>query len=319
MTNAVTTFETSALPAFLQSRQQAAHEMNSTLAALATGFPTISIKGKVFAFVRDGERKVMTRSDDPSAPVSSILAIIANASGAVKSYYENGYSEGAEDNKPTCFSNDGVRPDPQVEHKQCDNCRMCKRNVFGTARSENGQLGKGKACADAIRLAVMSDPHGDAYLLRVPPASLRALGQYTQQLMKRGVPFNAVVTRISFDIEAATPKLVFQFHSFLNEQQYAAIVEASKSDIVQRIIGKDPENEYQAEAFQKPAHTIPIQPEPVQQPVQPAPQPVQPAPQPVQQPVQQAVQQPAANPQPMQDEELAQMFDNKLGDDDIPW
>ena len=165
----------------------------------------------------------------------------------------------------------------------------------------------------------MSDPHGDAYLLRVPPASLRALGQYTQQLMKRGVPFNAVVTRISFDIEAATPKLVFQFHSFLNEQQYAAIVEASKSDIVQRIIGKDPENEYQAEAFQKPAHTIPIQPEPVQQPVQPAPQPVQPAPQPVQQPVQQAVQQPAANPQPMQDEELAQMFDNKLGDDDIPW
>lgn len=312
MTNAITTFENTQVPAFLQASRQAAHDMNATLAALATGFPTISIKGKVFAFVRDGERRVMTRSDDPTAPVSSILAIIANASGVVKSYYESGYTEGVEDNKPTCFSNDGIHPDPQVEHKQCDNCRMCKRNVFGTARSENGQPGKGKACADAIRLAVMSDPNGDAYLLRVPPASLRALGQYTQQLMKRGVPINAVVTRISFDIEAATPKLVFAFHSFLNEAQYRAVAEAAKSDIVQRIIGKDPE--YSEESAQK---TIPIQPEPV---AQPAPQPVaQPAPQPVQQPAPQPAQQPAAQPQPMTDGELAGMFDQAVGDGDIPW
>lgn len=307
MTNAITNFESTAVPAFLQANQQAAHAMNATLAALATGFPTISIKGKVFAFVRDGERKVMTRQDDPSAPVSSILAIIANASGVVKSYYESGYTEGSDDNKPTCFSNDGIHPDPQVEHKQCDNCRMCKRNVFGTARSENGQLGKGKACADAIRLAVMSDPKGDAYLLRVPPASLRALGQYTQQLMKRGVPYNAVVTRIGFDIEAATPKLVFTFHSFLDEAQYRSVMEAANSDIVQRIIGKDPEY---SEAAPK---TIPIQPEPV---AQPAPQPVQqPAPQPAPQPVQQ----PAQAAAPMSDNELAQMFDQGVGDGDIPW
>lgn len=307
MTNAITNFESTAVPAFLQANQQAAHAMNATLAALATGFPTISIKGKVFAFVRDGERKVMTRQDDPSAPVSSILAIIANASGVVKSYYESGYTEGSDDNKPTCFSNDGIHPDPQVEHKQCDNCRMCKRNVFGTARSENGQLGKGKACADAIRLAVVSDPKGDAYLLRVPPASLRALGQYTQQLMKRGVPYNAVVTRIGFDIEAATPKLVFTFHSFLDEAQYRSVMEAANSDIVQRIIGKDPEY---SEAAPK---TIPIQPEPV---AQPAPQPVQqPAPQPAPQPVQQ----PAQAAAPMSDNELAQMFDQGVGDGDIPW
>ena len=311
MTNAITNFESTAVPAFLQANQQAAHTMNATLAALATGFPTISIKGKVFAFVRDGERKVMTRQDDPSAPVSSILAIIANASGVVKSYYESGYTEGSDDNKPTCFSNDGIHPDPQVEHKQCDNCRMCKRNVFGTARSENGQLGKGKACADAIRLAVMSDPNGDAYLLRVPPASLRALGQYTQQLMKRGVPYNAVVTRIGFDIEAATPKLVFTFHSFLNEAQYRSVMEAANSDIVQRIIGKDPEY---SEAAPK---TIPIQSEPV---AQPAPQPVQqPAPQPVQQPAPQPAQQPAQAAAPMSDNELAQMFDQGVGDGDIPW
>ena len=314
MTNAITTFENTQVPAFLQARRQAAQEMNATLAALATGFPTISIKGKVFTFVRDGERTVMTRQDDPSSPVSSILAIIANASGIVKSYYENGYSEGSDDNKPTCFSNDGIHPDPQVEHKQCDNCRMCKRNVFGTARSENGQAGKGKACSDAIRLAVMSDPNGEAYLLRVPPASLRALGQYTQQLMKRGVPINAVVTKIAFDIQAATPKLVFTFHSFLNEAQYSAVTEAAHSDIVQRIIGKDPE--YSEEPVQPAPKTIPIQPAPVQ----PAPQPVQqPVQQPAPQPVAQPVQQPAAQPQPMTDGELAGMFDQAVGDGDIPW
>lgn len=314
MTNEITTFESAQVPAYLANNQQAAHAMNAQLAALATGFPTISIKGKVFAFVRDGERRVMTRQDDPTSPVSSILAIIANASGVVKSYYESGYTEGSDDNKPTCFSNDGIHPDPQVEHKQCDNCRMCRRNVFGTARSENGQPGKGKACADAIRLAVMNDPNGDAFLLRVPPASLRALGQYTQQLMNRNVPFNAVVTRISFDIEAATPKLVFTFHSFLNEAQYRAVAEAAKSDIVQRIIGKDPE-------YSEPhAQTIPIQAEPLAKPApQPVQQPVQqpkPAPQPVQQPAPQPVQQQA---QPMSDGELASIFDSAVGDGDIPW
>lgn len=312
MTNAITTFENASVPAFLQAQQQTAHEMNATLAALATGFPTISIKGKVFTIVRDGERTIMTRPDDPQAPVSSILVIIANASGIVKSYYESGYTEGSDDNKPTCFSNDGLHPDPQVEHKQCDNCRLCKRNVFGTARNENGQVGKGKACSDAIRLAVMSDPSGDAYLLRVPPASLRALGQYTQQLMKRNVPYNAVVTRISFDIQAATPKLVFQFHSFLNEAQYRAVADAAKSDIVQRIIGKDPEYS------EEPAHkTIPIQPVPDTRGMQnPNVQPVQ---QPAQQPVQQPVQQAPAQPQPMTDGELAGMFDQAVGDGDIPW
>lgn len=330
--NAIVNFENAQVPAFLRNNARAA-EMNRTLADLATGFPTISIKGKVFSIVRDGERTILTRPDDPTAPLTSLAGVIVNASGIVKTYYENGFVEGSEDNKPTCFSNDGQHPDPTVDKPQCQNCRMCKWNVFGTSRSETGGVGKGKACSDSIRLAVMTGHEMDTYLLRVPPASLRALGQYTQQLMKKGIPFNAVMTKISFDISAATPKLMFDFMGFLNEAQYAKVEEAADSDIVMKIIGKDAGAAADVSAG---VHAQPVAapaPQPVMQPVAQPVQMVQPSPktvmqqpigtpQPVVQPVMQPVAQPVAQPvpqpapapvqpeAPLSDDDLNAMFDD---------
>lgn len=236
----IVAFESAAVPAFLQNNQNAL-AMNATLAALATGFPTISIKGKVFAVVRDGDRHVMTRPDDPTAPASSIAVVIVNNSPVVKTYYAHSYTEGGEDMKPTCFSNDGVKPDHAVTQKQCDNCRLCPHNAWGTAKNESGAFTKGKACSDSVRLALAAGNDSDCYLLRVPPASLRALGQYTKMLTSKGIPLNGVLTKISFDINAAAPQLQFQFAGYLSKEQYDRAVEMGKSDQAMRIIGKGDE------------------------------------------------------------------------------
>ena len=323
MANQMTVFESAQVPAFMQNNQAA--QQNAALAALASGFPTISIRGKVFTIVQDGERRVLTRQDDPNAPASYILCTIVAASGIVKAYYEHGWTDTAEDNKPTCFSNDGLVPDMSVEHKQCDNCRMCKQNVFGTARNDQGGFGKGKACSDSIRLAVVSDVNGDTYLLRVPPASLRAIGKYTQMLMKRGVPFSGVVTRIGFEMQEAAPKLTFDFHSFLDQQSYMKVQELATADMTMKIIGKDiaPQPQQAAPQIpQAPAYMqVAAQPAPQPAPVQPmAPAPVpQMAQQPVQQPVQQVAPQPVAQPAPMNNDDLASMFNQQMPDGDIPW
>lgn len=237
--NELMNIQSAPLPAFLQQSQGAA-AINNMLASLSTGFPTISIKGKVFAVVRDGERQVLTRPDDKTAPASSIAVVIANSSpGKVKTYYAHGFTENAEDHKPTCFSNNGVKPDASVQNPQCASCALCKHNAFGTARNEAGGFGKGKACSDSVRLAVVTGSDQEVFLLRVPPASLRALGQYTKALAMRGIPYNAVITKVSFDINSAAPVLCFEAAGFLNEQQYARIVELGKSDQALMIIGQD--------------------------------------------------------------------------------
>lgn len=319
----IVNFSSASVPAFLQ-QAMADMTINNSLAALATGYPTISIKGKVFAVVRDGERHVITRPDDPTAPASSIMVIVANNSPKVKTYYAHGYTENAEDNKPTCFSNDGVKPDASVQNPQCSNCRMCPHNVFGTARNENGGFGKGKACSDSIRLAVITGNDDEVYLLRVPPASLRFIGQYSKSLGK--IPMNGVLTKVSFDINAAAPQLQFQFAGFLDEEQYKRAVAMGKSDQALRIIGKIEEavqaplaNEA-ATPFgtmamtQPPAHLqqaaqpkVAPEPQRMQADVQAAPAPWAAAPQPTAQPVQQGG-----------DDDLAALFDT-VDSSDVPY
>ena len=326
MANNVTVFENAQVPAFLQGYAQTAQQQNAQLAALASGYPTISIKGKVFTLVHDGDRRILTRPDDPNSPASYILCTIVAASGTVKTYYDRGYTDNAEDNKPTCFSNDGIHPDAGVEHKQCDNCRMCKYNVFGTARNESGGFGKGKACTDSIRLAVMSDINGEAYLLRVPPASLRALGKYSQMLMKRGIPFNGVVTRIGFELQEAAPKLTFDFHSFLDQASYTKVLEIAQDDLTLKIIGKEPFPTQapaqapvqttapqipQAPAYMKVQPAQAPQPAPMAAPVV-APAPVQEAPQPMQAA-------PVMAPAPMTNDELTAAFNKQMPGEDLPW
>jgi hypothetical protein len=265
----------SKLPAFLKQVDVAA--LNSDLTAHAgSGFPVISIKGKVFAVVRDGDREIQMNPKDPDSAATSLNVVLLKANkGTSKVFYIKGYDKDtSEGQKPDCYSNDGVEPAADSQNKQAKKCATCPHNQWGSRVSEKGAT-KGKACADAVRMAVA--PAGqinDAMLLRVPPASIKALGEYGQMLAKRGVGYNMVVTKVGFDVEAESPKLTFSAVGLLDDDGFAEVQEIAASDMVSNILGSSVMAAVAAEAAapaeetaEEPAPKPVVKPKPAAKPV----------------------------------------------------
>lgn len=231
-------FEGSKLPAYLKNFNIS--ELNADLTGHAGGgFPVVSIKGKVFAIVRDGERVVLPNPKDPDSPATSIEVVLLKANkGTSKVFYLKGYDkDNSEGQKPDCYSADGVAPAADAQVPQAKKCATCPHNQWGSRMTEKG-ASKGKACSDTVRMAVA--PAGqinDPMLLRVPPASIRNLGEYGQMLAKRGVGYNMVVTRVAFDMEAESPKLTFKPLGLLDDEAFAEVRNELDSDTVSNILG----------------------------------------------------------------------------------
>jgi hypothetical protein len=162
------------LPAYLKN--QNVENLNGDLiSTVSTGFPVVSIKGKIFAIVRGGDRTTMMNPKDPDSPATAIEVVLLKGNkGVSKVYYAKGYQEGTEDQKPDCYSNEGVKPEDNSKNPQSKQCSTCAHNQWGSKIGDNG--GKGKACQDSKRLAIAAAGLiNDPYLLRVPPASIKAL------------------------------------------------------------------------------------------------------------------------------------------------
>jgi len=232
-------FDSGNLPAYLKAPNRVVANDDLTAHA-STGFPVMSIKGKNFTVVRDGERTVLTKEVDGekiSVPSIDVVLVKANK-GTSKVFYAKGYQEGSEATKPDCFSNTGDRPDPSVSTPQAKSCAVCPNNQWGSKIGDNG--GKGKACQDSVRMAIATpDLINDPYLLRVPPASIKSLGEYGKMLAKRGVGYSMVVTKIGFDMESPTPKLTFKPTGLLSDTAYAQVQEVVASETVQAILGSE--------------------------------------------------------------------------------
>jgi hypothetical protein len=228
-------FEGKQLPAYLKNVDKAA--LNDDLVSGGGGFPVISIKGKTFAIVRNGEREILPNPKDPDSPATYIDVVILKANkGLSKIYYAKKFDDDSKAEKPDCYSADGITPAADAQSPQAKKCATCKHNQWGSRISDQGS--KGKACQDNKRIAVTTpDQINEPYLMRVPPASLGGLTEYAGYLAKRGVKYNMVVTKISFDPEAATPKLLFKAVGLLDDKSYGDVQEALKLDVVERIVG----------------------------------------------------------------------------------
>lgn len=225
------------LPSFLKQVDIAA--LNADLTSHAGGgFPVISIKGKTFSVVRDGEREIQMNPKDPDSAATSLNVVLLKANkGTSKIFYLKGYDKDSEGQKPDCYSSDGIAPAADAQNKQAIKCATCAHNQWGSRISEKGAT-KGKACSDSVRMAVA--PNGqinDPMLLRVPPASIKGLGEYGKMLAKRGVGYNMVVTKVSFDLEAESPKLVFSAIGLLDDEGFAEVQDVITSDLVSNILG----------------------------------------------------------------------------------
>ncbi len=235
MTNIVP-FETAKVPASLANFFGDGAESELVGTGGGTGFPVISIKGKVFHVVRGDEKTLVTKPGEDD-PAGSIEVVILRANPArSKVFYASGYVEGSTD-KPTCYSNDGVAPEIDAAEPQSKKCAICPHNQWGSKVTEAGK--KGKACADSRRLAVATlDAVSDPMMLRVPAASMKNLEEYGKILAARGLPPQAVVTKVGFDYSVAHPALTFKPVGIISDAELLKEIKRMREeDIVQEIVG----------------------------------------------------------------------------------
>ena len=206
-------------------------------------FAVVSFKGKVWRVKYKGEEQIV-KHPETGDPLPALVCVIVKGSPQIsKIYYEGSYTEGSDD-APKCFSIDGVKPDPGSEEQQCATCAACPKNVWGSKVTEQGN--KTKACSDSRRLAVVPYPdikneaYGGPLLLRVPPASLQELDSYNRELQRLGYPYNAVVTKITFDHEVAFPKLKFSAARGLTMDEARTVLEMKAGDTVGRMLAEAP-------------------------------------------------------------------------------
>ena len=210
--------------------------------ASSGGFAAVSFRGSKWRIAYGGETQPILNSDEE--PVPSLEAVIVKASKDVsKLFYAKQYEEG-DDEAPDCWSVDGKTPDIESTNKQCETCAACPNNVWGSKISGAGK--KTKACSDNRRVVVVplgdisNVDHGGAMLLRVPAASLADLAQYGKGMSAKGFPYNAIGTRIGFDINASYPKLTFKPIRQLTQDEMLEVAEVFNSDTLHNILSSTP-------------------------------------------------------------------------------
>jgi hypothetical protein len=199
-------------------------------AGITSGFAIVSLRGKVWRIKHRGEERNLVARDPQGhdVPRYSLEIVLVKASENIaKIYYKDGYTEGSTA-PPDCWSANGRVPDPAApalrERKTGPTCVGCWANAWGS-RVNNTNGSKGKACADSKRLAIVpvedidNEFYGGPMLLRVPPASLGDLKAYADKLNAMGFPYYAVATRVSFDMAAEFPKLIFGAIRVLNADE----------------------------------------------------------------------------------------------------
>jgi hypothetical protein len=209
------------------------------------GYPVISIKGKVFHLIENGEHFLLRGFDDNGVfgrgePLTKLNVVIfaygppGRASGRL--FYATGYQPNSSE-KPTCLSMDGTYPDEHGTSPQAARCDLCPRMQLGSGATEINP--KARACKSVKRLAVALEGNlTKPYLLRVPGASIIGLYNYLDALRRNDIPSSySVVTEVSFDHEFATPRLKFGLASFLPESLFLVAAKMARAPLASRITG----------------------------------------------------------------------------------
>ena len=121
-------------------------------------------------------------------------------------------AEGApEDEKrpPDCSSSDGLRPDSEqasdaeleAGSRRCHQAATCAECAYNAYGSDLGG-GRGKACKNMRRLALLLRGHRLPHILTLTPTSLRAWDDLVTSLSDRSIPYLAVVCSFALEVVA---------------------------------------------------------------------------------------------------------------------
>jgi hypothetical protein len=182
-------------------KQLSAHVSDAAARIEKPAGQSIGIKGKKFSYKQD----VLGRT----AEFVIVDFIRANA------WYDEAFHED-EIALPACLalSVDGedMAPLEHAPRKQNPTCDGCEHNAWGSA-----DVGRGKACAEQYKLAVMALAPGETYancemaLVTCPPTSKKNFGAYVRAIEdSTGRPPLAFLTEFSFDDDYDHPVLTFE-------------------------------------------------------------------------------------------------------------
>ncbi len=213
------------LPAELQGAFNTEELAGDLYDGISGGFAVVSFRGSKWRIKHGGEEKPILNENEE--PVPSLECVLVKASKNVsKIFYAGQYEEG-DDSAPDCWSINGIKPDTASPNIQCETCAACPNNVWGSKISPQGK--KTKLCSDNRRVAVVplgdiaNEAMGGPMLLRVPAASLADLATYGKGMAAKGFPYNAIGTRIGFDLNASYPKLTFKPIRKLTDEELAEV------------------------------------------------------------------------------------------------
>lgn len=214
---------------------------------IGSSYGVVGYKGKNWSLRYKGETYYFVRPDDGSPIAYLDVVLLRQARNKSKSFYPGGYVEGqSEGKRPICHSLDGIRPDADVQAKQCDACAICPKNVWRTDATGR----KSKECTDYKRLAVLVLPSQTArffggvgpvepMFLRIPPASLNPLSTYGEALQAQGLHYAEVITRVSFNPLKATPEFQFRAMARIGAAEAPVVLEQRENTQAMRITGED--------------------------------------------------------------------------------
>ena len=198
------------------------------------GNKRISIEGRVFRKIVGGKEQSV------NTDISMNVVFVKMAHDASRTYYSQTYKKGVKI-APACWSSDSKTPDVDVKEPPASSCADCPNSVKGS-----GQGGMGTSCRLSWRTAVVlpNDPAGDIYQLVLPATS--AFGKeengrwpfrpYIQMLANNNVSAGRVVTKMEFDTNSSTPKLLFSPQSAVPPDAREIIARQSKSSAAENAV-----------------------------------------------------------------------------------
>lgn len=237
MTTEIVPFNFASVPAHLKNQDVSAATLALTGGGVSQG-KNISIEGGVFRLISGGKEIAKNKNRDMN------IVIVRPAQANNRVFYDPAvvYVKG-QSVPPLCSSTDGVKPDAKVKSPQAASCAACPQNIAGSG------TGDARACRFQRKLALVldGDLEGDVYRMTLSATSVFGKGvgtselpleAYARMLASNGVSIDRMVTKMEFDTEASTPKLIFSPVRHLTEAEISIVAKQAETVEARTAVGE---------------------------------------------------------------------------------
>jgi hypothetical protein len=181
-------------------------------------------------------------TDERGFPVPDVqVVILRGQKGLSRTYYPPGSFVEDQNQRPLCWSSDGIRPDETVAEPFSATCATCPNAAWGSGASPVAP--KAQACQQRRRTVIVpygpdltNEDGGGPVLLSVPPGSLVNQQAYGQWLKDNSLKYVGCVTQLSFDPDKAFPKIEFGYIKPLTDDEVRVILGTRNNEQIERIL-----------------------------------------------------------------------------------